>query len=48
VLISTNHGKDEIAAAYFRKRAEDMNITLLENVHLLNDDEFLNMIKELV
>ncbi|MBQ3058537.1 MAG: DUF1887 family protein [Clostridia bacterium] len=48
VLISTNHGKDEIAAAYFRKRAEDMNITLLENVHLLTEGEFLNMIKELV
>ncbi len=48
VLISTNHGKDEISAAYFRKRAEDMNITLFENVHLLHDEEFLNMIKELV
>jgi len=48
VLISTNHGKDEISAAYFRKRAEDMNITLLENVHLLNAGEFSNTIKELV
>lgn len=47
VLISTNHGKEEIAAAHFRKRAEDMNITLLENVHLLNDDEFCEMIKNL-
>ena len=47
-LISTNHGKDEVASAYFRKRAEDMNIALFENVHLLDDDKFLNMIKELV
>ncbi len=48
VLISANHGKDEIAAAYFKKRAEDMNITLLENAHLLSDSEFSNIIKDLV
>ena len=47
VLISTNHGKDEISAAYFRKRAQDMNITLFENVHLLSDSDFFDMIKEL-
>ena len=47
VLISTNHGKDEISAAYFRKRAQDMNITLFENVHLFTDSEFFDMIKEL-
>ncbi len=47
VLISTNHGKDEISAAYFRRRAKDMNITLFENVHLLSDGEFFDMIKEL-
>lgn len=48
VLISTNHGKDDISAAYFRKRSEDMNIVLFENVHLLNENDFVNMIKTLV
>ncbi len=48
VLISANHGKDEIATAYFKKRAEDMNITLFESVHLLSNSEFSNIIKDLV
>lgn len=47
VLISTNHGKEETAAAHFRKRAEDMNVTLLENVHLLSEEKFCEMIKNL-
>ncbi|MBQ2266602.1 MAG: DUF1887 family protein [Clostridia bacterium] len=48
VLVSTNHGKDVTATAYFRKRAEDMNITLFENVHLMTEDDFINMIKDFV
>ena len=48
VLVSTNHGKDVTATAYFRKRAEDMNITLFENLHLMTEDDFINMIKDFV
>lgn len=48
VLVSTNHGKDVTATAYFRKRAEDMDIALFENVHLMNKNDFINMIKDFV
>ena len=48
VLVSTDHGKDPIGTAYFRKRAEDMDVALFENVHLLSEEDFSNMIKEFI
>lgn len=47
VLVSTHYGKDPLATAHFRRRAADMEVTLLENVHLLNEEEFATAIKKL-
>ncbi len=46
VLIST-HMRCKGNIDYFRQRAEDMGIKLIENVHMLSDAEFDEMIKSL-
>ena len=48
VLIATYLGKKPTSMEYFRQRAKDMKIHLVEDVHKLNDDQFERMIKHLI
>ena len=48
VLIATYLGKNTNSMEAVRQRATAMKITLLENVHLLDDDEFKQQIKDLI
>ena len=47
VLIATYLGKKAQSMEYFRQRAKDMNITLIDGVHELDYDEFQRMIRNL-
>ena len=48
VLIATYLGKRTKSAEYFKQRAKDMRINLIDGVHLLNNDRFEKMIKHLI
>ena len=48
VLIATHLGKNsEEAAEYFRQRAKDMGIILVDNVHEMDDKSFISSLKSL-
>ena len=47
ILIATYLGKKAQSMEYFRQRAKDMNITLIDGVHELDYDEFQRMIRNL-
>lgn len=47
VLIATYLGKKGKSMEYFRQRAKDMKINLIDGVHLKNDQEFAKMVKSL-
>jgi len=48
VLIATYLGKKTKSMEYFRQRARDMKINLIDGVHQLNDEQFSKMIKHLI
>lgn len=48
VLIATYLGKGDNGREHFLKRAKDMGIILIDNVHLLNQSHFKGMIKQLI
>lgn len=48
VLIATYLGKKAKSMDYFRQRAKDMNITLIDGVHELEYDDFERMIRNLL
>ncbi len=48
IVVATYLGKDTTSARYFLQRAQDMDIHVEENVHLLDDKKFSKMIKNLV
>ncbi len=48
VLIATYLGKKAQSMDYFRQRAKDMNITLIEGVHELEYEDFERMVRNLL
>lgn len=48
VLIATYIGKPPVSLQYFRRRARDMKIQLIENAHLLSREEFARILKKAV
>ena len=48
VLISTYFGKQRASKQHFHKRAEDMDIEFIEQVHTLNESHFKGIIKQLI
>ena len=48
ILLATYLGKTAQSMEYFRQRANDMDISLSDKVHLLNDEQFDKMIKNLI
>lgn len=48
VLIATYLGKSAKSSQYFKQRAKDMNINLIDSVHMLSDEKFAKAIKHLV
>lgn len=48
VLVATHLGKKGQAAKYFRQRASDMNIILIDDVHTMDDETFSRRIKSIV
>ena len=47
-LVATYLGKKQNSIEYFRQRAKDMNITLIDGVHLLDEEEFERTIKNII
>lgn len=48
VLIATYLGKKTKSMEYFKQRAKDMKINLIDGVHQLSDEQFLKMVKHLI
>lgn len=48
VLVATHLGKKGEGAKYFRQRAKDMNIILIDDAHLLNDEQFEQSLRNIV
>ena len=48
VLIATYLGKNTQSRKYFKQRAKDMKINLIDSVHQLSDERFAKMIKHLI
>jgi len=48
VLVATHLGKQGEAAKYFRQRAQDMNICLIDNVHLIKEENFEQKLMNIV
>ncbi|MBQ9921420.1 MAG: DUF1887 family protein [Clostridia bacterium] len=47
VLVATHLGKNGESAEYFRQRAKDMGIILIDNVHEMEDKEFIKALRSL-
>lgn len=48
VLIATYLGKKTQSRKYFKQRARDMKINLIDSVHQLSDERFAKMVKHLI
>lgn len=48
VLIATYLGKKTKSMEYFKQRAKDMKINLIDGVHQLNNEQFEKMVKHLI
>ena len=48
VLIATYLGKKTKSMEYFKQRAKDMKINLIDGVHQLSDEQFSKMVKHLI
>lgn len=48
VLIATYLGKKTKSMEYFKQRAKDMKINLIDGVHQLSDEQFAKMVKHLI
>lgn len=48
VLIATYLGKKAKSMEYFKQRAKDMKINLIDGVHQLSDEQFSKMVKQLI
>ena len=48
VLIATYLGKKTKSRKYFKQRAKDMRINLIDSVHQLTDERFAKMVKHLI
>lgn len=48
VLIATYLGKKTQSRKYFKQRAQDMKINLIDSVHQLSDEHFAKMVKHLI
>lgn len=48
VLIATYLGKKTKSMKYFKQRAKDMKINLIDGVHQLSDEQFSKMVKHLI
>lgn len=48
VLIATYLGKKTQSRKYFKQRAHDMKINLIDSVHQLSDERFAKMVKHLI